>query len=212
MNKKIIALAMVPILIGMTGVFAFSAYTGNSNVALSTIAGNLAFNQYVYYWQTNASSTPMSVIGNQGTLNSPNHGVAVDISGSGAHNAALSYITARYFEPGTYIMLEVYVTNTGTGSIQFTSGASYVGFSGSLGYAAASSNGPGSTSGSFQNLLVYGSGAQWVYYAQPITGTVIGPGQTAHYFVLVGLSLATGNNGAGTSAFITVSTDLGSHQ
>ncbi len=66
MNKKIIALAMVPILIGMTGVFAFSAYSGTNVININQTEAQLAYTASIYWNQTsgpNSNVYPVNVNG-----------------------------------------------------------------------------------------------------------------------------------------------------
>ena len=52
MNKKILSLAIVPILIGMTGAVALSQYSGATNVNLSLSSASLNTQFHVYWNQT----------------------------------------------------------------------------------------------------------------------------------------------------------------
>ncbi len=112
MNKKMIALAMVPILIGMTGVFAFSAYSGTNVTNIGQSEAQLAYTASVYWNQTSGPMSNVYQTNINGHMPSPLWVTGDSTSSNG--NTVLT-VDVNNLVQGEYVGVRVVLNNTGVG-------------------------------------------------------------------------------------------------
>ncbi len=112
MNKKMIALAMVPILIGMTGVFAFSAYSGTNVINIGQTEAQLSYTASVYWNQTGGPGSNVYPVNINGHMPSPAWVTTDAASSSG--NTVLT-VNVHNLVQGEFVGIEIVLNNTGVG-------------------------------------------------------------------------------------------------
>jgi len=125
MNKKILALAMVPLLIGLSGAMAFSQFTGTDNKVINATAGNLQFSEGAEINSVAFDPGSLLYVAGPGTsygAGQPNpFGGSMDLgtlASSGSSDSMTYTINAGGFTPGDWIGIQFTLTNTG--NVPFT--------------------------------------------------------------------------------------------
>lgn len=118
-NRKLIAAALVPILLVTSGALAFSAFSGTINTNVTAAAGTMAFNQDVISVVGNDNNTNFSIAGIPSMAYVPlETGIPVGWAGevtTGQSVYTLSQtINASGLAPGDWFYLAITVTNNGT--------------------------------------------------------------------------------------------------
>lgn len=211
MNRKIIALAIVPIIVGMSGVIAFSQIVGSSNVNFTATQADLSFTQAVYWTNTTeVNSAGLYVTGNVGMFTSPNPNVpnrAIDTETSIAPGYNLtSDIKIGNLAIGDTVGFTVMINNTGDQALMVSAAPSSMVPSGVAAVAFVTSYGQFTSDMSSTSLAGY-----YVVYALPISGTIIPSSGSAEYVLIVGLNSST-NTVHALPLSITVQTSITSYR
>ncbi len=219
MNKKILALAMVPLLIGLSGAVAFSQFTGSDNKVINATAGTLQFTESAEITSVAMDpSSMLSVAGPSATYGAggtPFSGGAMDlgsmVSSSGTNTMTYT-ISASGLAPGDWFAVQFTLANTG--SVPFLATVP--------GGGATVSVNPNSLSSQAAALTQFPSGSDatgstWLYLDN--TATAFGSGlfmptsggsSVVTFNVYIGLGNNAGNSYEGStftySLTITVST------
>lgn len=129
MNKKFIALMIVPIMLTLSGAMAFSAFNGSITTNINANAGKLtyAIGSEVVDWYSN--NTNISVSGGAGTDTSTVFLLSTKATGdtllspvpvSGGSNVPFTYwINVSNLAPGNWVHIELTLTNNGTVGLIF---------------------------------------------------------------------------------------------
>ncbi len=207
MNKKLAVLLVVPLLVSLGGAFAFSAFSGNSSVTINNTAGHLTWENRATLEKTNATNTPLTIMGPNGhmyKIGAGDHFHPSEWYGYGLgkqyYSTATSgreyVINVTNFAPGEYIQLGDVITNNGTVGFIVTTPST-------LSIAAvSSSNSTYNANGSsiaatnivqctnFMSDLQTSTG--WIYDVTEYSGfgVSLSPGGTAIMMIQIGL----GNN------------------
>ena len=221
MNKKILALAMVPLLIGLSGAVAFSQFTGSDNKVINATAGTLQFTESAEITNVAPDSNSMMYVAGPSTTYGPGAGqtafsnsameLGSMVSSTGSNTMTYT-ISAGSLTPGDWFSVQFTLTNTG--SVPFSasvpnSGASVTVSSGvSVVQASSTSSFPSGTDA---------LGSTWLYLDD--TATTIGSGHfmpttggssVVTFDVYIGLGRDAGNAYQGStltySLTITVTT------
>ncbi len=171
MNKKILALAMVPLLIGLSGALAFSQFSGTDNKVINATAGTLQFTESaeISAYSIDAGSQ-LAVAGpsagyGYGQSNPLGGSMDLGILASGSSSDSMTYtIAAAGLSPGDWV--EITYTLTNTGSVAFSasvaSGSPSVTVTGGSGSPAATAVGAQSVSMTFPSGSD-ATGNTWLY-------------------------------------------------
>ena len=192
MNKKLFALAIVPVLVVMSGALAFSAFSGTITTNVDASAGYISFNQQAMLYNYSASNTVMSVDGM--TLSIPESSstaVMMPLGWAGLDslnsNTTTQTVTLGNMAPGNWATFEFTVTNNGSVGFELSSVSPTTTVSPSdLDLAAISAN----TWSSFSADM---GGTGYVYMVTSIPSGSIDNGGTASYYVVIGLANGSGN-------------------
>ena len=191
MNKKLFALAIVPVLVVMSGALAFSAFSGTITTNVDASAGYISFNQQAMLYNYSASNTVMSVDGM--TLSIPESSstaVMMPLGWAGLDslnsNTTTQTVTLGNMAPGNWATFEFTVTNNGSVGFELSSVSPTTTVSPS-GLTATSAN----TWSSFNTDM---AGTGYVYMVSSIPSGSIVNGGTASYYVVIGLANGSGNS------------------
>ncbi len=192
MNRKLLVLAMVPVLVVMSGALAFSAFTGSATTQVNASAGYLAWSQtetsqYVYHDNTQVTSTF-----------SPGNTVSTPTSGP---NMTTLTITVNDLAPGNWAVFNFTITNTGTVGFILDEKVTTMGPAAPLTNQSVSSDELSTTFTYGQPLGETG----YYYYVSPIPSTSIDPQGTVHFQIYVGLGSQSDNSYQESAFSITVS-------
>ena len=212
MNKKLLVMALVPVLVVMSGALAFSAFTGTvtTNVTASSATFSLseAGNVVLY----NATNTAVSITGT--------NGVAMTTAGVtpleqlGTINAVNKVTDATFsvsvanLAPGDFVTLIFAINNTGTsavnlGAMSFSGvGANWVTATFSTTNGVIGTDGAaGFAYGGLSDYAIYPGNAYTTGTTSSyVPSGVLAPGGTAVFWFSVGLTSNAGNNYAGMSS------------
>ncbi len=201
MNKKLLVMALVPVLVVMSGALAFSAFTGTvtTNVTASSAtfslseAGNVAF--------YNATNTVVSITGPNGVPMTaagvkPLEQLGTINAVNGASEASFSVSVAN-LAPGDFVQLIFAINNTGSsainlGAMSFSTvgnGWTPATFSSTSGVVATTSGASGFAYGGLSEYALYDGSAykSGTYTGYSPSGTLV-PGGTAVFWFYVGLT------------------------
>ena len=218
MNKKILALAMVPLLIGLSGAMAFSQFTGTDVKTITASAGTFSMTESAAVAGYYASSpSQLSVVG---SVESGQSAVTWTPSSSSnelgtvalsAGESSMTYtITISNIAPSEWVNITFALVNTGSLSVTLSPGTAATGVSPSnLGPASVVPASDFMTTGTPLSPSVSG----WVYsiYGETalngLTLTPTGTGNTAMFSVGIGLGQAN-NNFEGSSFTFSINISL----
>lgn len=179
MNKKMIALAMVPILIGMTGVFAFSAYSGTNVTNIGQTEAQLSYTASVYWNQTSGPNSNVYPTNVNGVMPSP---VWVTADSTSSNGGTVLTVNVNNLLQGEYVGLEIVLNNSAVG---FYATPDSTLWGNSIGVSSANTLGT-----FFADMTTLGG---FVVYSSmsSVTGTGVYVAPNAHAtvdYILVGLS------------------------
>ena len=223
------ALAIVPILIGMTGVFAFSTYTGTVTTVVNGTDASLSVSEAANVLLINATSTIVSVTGPSGiAINQANFNLyavkpleSLGTVGPTTNSASLTYkLSIQNLYPGDYVAVIFAVNNTGSGALNlaplmFTpSGANgypilLSKFSPTTGVVATSTPSTNNYWGYSQSEYAIYPGNAYALNAVSnyVPSGVLPAGGTAVYWIYFGLA-SSATSMAGQSAMLTLTIGL----
>ncbi len=117
MNKKIIALAMIPLLIGLSGAMAFSQFTGSDQKVIAAGAGTVEFAESGQI--SAAYLVNNSIMSIQGPNGSALSGAAIAggaaLGNVSSHGASASYmVSVSNMNAGEWVEITFTITNMGT--------------------------------------------------------------------------------------------------
>ncbi len=222
MNKKLLVMALVPVLVVMSGALAFSAFTGTvtTNVTASSASFTLteAGNVGVY----NATNTVVTITGEQGTSMTsagvaPLEQLGTITAVNGASEATFS-VSVNNLAPGDYVSLIFAINNTGSsavnlGAMSFSgvgSGWTPATFSPTSGVVATSSGASGFAYGGLSEYAIYPGNAYTTSSTYESTG-ILPAGGTAVFWFFVGLTSNAPSSDAGlTSGTLTLTASVAS--
>ena len=120
MNKKILALAMVPLLIGLSGAVAFSQFTGSDNKVINATAGTLQFTESAEITSVAIDPSSMLYVAGPSYVYGAGYtpfGGAMDlgsmVSSSGSNTMTYT-INAGRLTPGDWFSVQFTLANTGS--------------------------------------------------------------------------------------------------
>ena len=222
MNKKLLVMALVPVLVVMSGALAFSAFTGtvttNVTATSATFSLSEAGNVAVY----NATNTVVSITGPNGvamttTGVAPLEQLGTITAVNGASDAIFS-VSVNNLAPGDFVSLIFAINNTGTsavnlGAMSFSGvGANWMAatFSSTNGVVATTSGAAGFAYGGLSDYAIYpGNAYKPGTSSSYVPSGVLAPGGTAIFWFFVGLTSNAGNNYAGmTSRTLTLTASV----
>ena len=203
MNKKILALAMIPLLIGLSGAMAFSQFTGTDNKVINASAGTLQFTESAEI--NGVAVDPGSMLYVAGPGYSYGAGQSNAFGGtmelgtqvsSGSSDSMTYTINAGGFTPGDWIGIQFTLENTG--SVPFT--ATVAGGSATVTVSPATLQSTVTTITSFP-AGSDATGSTWLYLDNTATvfpGGLLMPTSGGSSMVTLNVYIGLGN-GAGNS-------------
>ena len=222
------ALAIVPILIGMTGVFAFSAYTGTVTTVLNGTDATISVTEAANVALINATSTIVSVTGpsriaiTQANVNTyavePLESLGT-IASSG-NSATLTYkLSIQNLAPGNYVSVVFAVNNTGSSAVNLaplmstpagTNGYPIYlsSFSSTAGVVATSAPATNNYWGYTHDYYAIYPGNAYTTQSSYVPSGVLPAGGTAVYYIYFGLASSANNDMAGQSVMLTLTIGL----
>ena len=220
MNKKILALAMVPLLIGLSGAMAFSQFTGTDSKQIAATAGTFSMTEGATVSNYYASSGSMMTVG--GPVEDGQAAVTWSPSSStntlgtstlAAGESAMTYdITVSNLAPGEWVSITFLLSNTGSLAITLSPSTLTSGQSGGYtdyGALGAFTNDSASSTSFVNGVALSGSGwAYSVFGLYPTSPTVLTPSSTTFFTLSVGLGDSAGNNYESSSFTVSVSISL----
>jgi hypothetical protein len=127
MNKKVIALLIVPVLLTMSGALAFSAFTGSVSTNVSATAGDISLSQTGEFYSGYVSNTNVTVSGGLGSNTGSVVITAADLSTETSNAPTLAtvpysgysldviyYVNVTNLAPGNWVAVHMTITNGGT--------------------------------------------------------------------------------------------------
>ncbi len=207
MNKKLLVLAIVPVLVVMSGALAFSAFSGSITTDVNASAGYISFNQHAYLYNYTQDNTQMTVNGVQltaGPMSSDFSPMSLGWAGldSQSGNTTTQTVTLGNMAPGNWATFEFTVTNNGSVGFMLSSATATGTITSGLSDTSASS---------WSSFTSDMTGTGYVYMVSSIPSGSIDNGGTASYFVVVGLASGSGNSyqesSFSLSVVITVTSD-----
>ena len=127
MNKKVIALLIVPVLLTMSGALAFSAFTGSVSTNVSATAGSISLSQTGEFFAGYVSNTNVTVSGGLGSntgsvvITGANLGTETSdaptlatVPYSGYSLNVIYYVNVTNLAPGNWVAVHLTITNGGT--------------------------------------------------------------------------------------------------
>ncbi len=117
MNKKLLVMAIVPVLVVMSGSLAFSAWAGSGNAFFGETAATVGYTETLSFIGTNATMNPVQVGASSAsmapyTASSPT--TLISTSSGGAGSVVNVYVNVTNLVPGTYVGFQVVLENTGS--------------------------------------------------------------------------------------------------
>ena len=217
MNKKILALAMIPLLIGLSGAMAFSQFTGTDNKVINATAGTLQFTEGAEI--TSVAFDPGSLLyvagpGASYGASQPNtFGGVMDLGtlvSSGPSDSMTYTINAGGFTPGDWIGIQFTLANTGNVPFKATvaSGSPAITVSPvTLSYSVVTMTSFPSNSDA--------TGSSWLYLDSTATAfgsgllmPTTGPSSSVSFNVYIGLGNGAGNSYQGSSFTYSLTIDV----
>ncbi|MBX8634969.1 MAG: hypothetical protein KIS30_03175 [Thermoplasmata archaeon] len=222
MNKKILALAMIPLLIGLSGAMAFSQFTGTDSKAITATAGTFSMTEGAAVSSYYVSSGSMMTVG--GPVEDGHAAVTwTPSSDSGklgtstlaVGESSMTYdITVSNIAPGEWVNVTFTLTNTGSLAITLLPGMLTSAQSSGVGGAAlgAITNDSASSTSFVNGVALSGSGwAYSVFGLYPTSPTVLTPtgaSSVTTFTVSIGLGDSASNSYETSSFTVAVSISL----
>ncbi len=130
MNKKLIALMIVPIMLTLSGAMAYSAFSGTITTKVTATAGTLTVNEYAELVTGYSSNTNIKVTGgfgsntdtaylNDSKVNYNNHNLATVPSTSSGSQYLIYYLNVSNLAPGNWVEIGLTLGNKGTVGVIF---------------------------------------------------------------------------------------------
>ena len=185
MNKKLLVLAIVPVLVVMSGALAFSAFSGSITTNVNASAGYLSWEQSItstYTYEHNTAVTNNSA--NVPSVSTPKTGP----------NMTSMDLTVSNLAPGNWIVFNITVTNTGSVGLELSGSTIATQELNATGVNTQTNGLTNSTvsTGDF----VYGSALSGTGYEYAVTEVPSGSvdnGGTVTYQIFLGLGSTSGN-------------------
>lgn len=129
MNKKLIALMIVPIMLTLSGAMAYSAFSGSVTTNVTATAGTLTYSigtEVVDYYSMNTNISVSGGVGSDtsvvyllgNTVTGQELLAPVPVSG-GSGVPIIYYLNVSNLAPGNWVHVEITLTNTGTVGLIF---------------------------------------------------------------------------------------------
>jgi hypothetical protein len=179
-SKKVLVLAIVPVLVVMSGALAFSAFTGTISTTVDSSAGYLLWEQGVsssYIYEQNTPVTTLSDVSVGATNITMASSVTITISDN--------------FAPGNWAVYNITVTNNG--SVGFVLGVGTIVTAGPNGLLGLTNSSVPYGTFVFGSALT-GTGFEYAVSLADGFGSSISPGHSTTYSVYVGLGGSSGNS------------------
>ena len=223
MNKKILALAMIPLLIGLSGAMAFSQFTGTDSKVITATAGTFSMTEGASVSSFYASSGSMMTV--SGPVENSQSSVVtwtpssstntLGMSTLAAGESAMTYdITVSNIAPGEWVNVTFTLTNTGSLAITLLPGMLTSAQSSGVGGAALGliTNDSASSTSFVNGVALSGSGwAYSVFGLYPTSPTVLAPtgaSSVTTFTVSIGLGDSASNSYETSSFTVAVSISL----
>ncbi|EQB71177.1 MAG: hypothetical protein AMDU1_APLC00033G0028 [Thermoplasmatales archaeon A-plasma] len=219
MNKKLLVLALVPVLVVMSGALAFSAFSGSITTNVSATAGYMSYNQNMVltgYYSDNTLLTLAygnypangSLTASMSTMTLPvnytghvNSNLPIDLGWAGLHTQANNSVKSQTVEvegmaPGSWAQFEFTITNNGSVGFIITTGTP-VGSQSSTVTSGMTNFTTASSASAFTTDMSSDSG--YVIYVSSVPATSMDSGSSVSYYVYVGLGGGSNNYWAESS-------------
>ena len=220
MNKKLLVMALVPVLVVMSGALAFSAFTGTVTTNVTANAASFSLTEAGNVAVYNATNTVVTITGEQSTSMTSAGVAPLEQLGtinavSGATDASFS-VSVGNLAPGDYVTLIFAINNTGSSAVNLgamsfsTVGTGWVpaSFSPTSGVVATSSGASGFAYGGLSEYAIYPGNAYTTSSNYESTGVLL-PGGTAVFWFNVGLTSNAPSSDAGlTSGTLTLTASV----
>ena len=217
MNKKLLVMALVPVLVVMSGALAFSAFTGTVTTNVTATSATFSLTEAGNVALYNATNTVVTIDGINGASMTtagvaPLEQLGTITAVSGGVDLSFS-VSVNNLAPGDFVSMVFAINNTGTsavnlGTMSVTPNGWNLGtFSASTGVIGDN----GATGFVYSNPSVYGiyPGNAYKTTATSATSGILLPGGTAVFYFYVGLTSNAGNNYAGqTSGTLTLTASV----
>lgn len=185
MNKKLLVLAIVPVLVVMSGALAFSAFSGSITTNVNASAGYLSWEQSItstYTYEHNTAVTNNSA--NVPSVSTPKTGP----------NMTSMDLTVSNLAPGNWIVFNITVTNTGSVGLELSGSTIATQELNATGVNTPTNGLTNSTVST--DDFVYGSALSGTGYEYAVTEVPSGSvdnGGTVTYQIFLGLGSTSGN-------------------
>ena len=213
MNKKLLVMALVPVLVVMSGALAFSAFTGTVTTNVTANAASFSLTEAGNVAVYNATNTVVTITGEQSTSMTSAGVAPLEQLGtiqavSGASDASFS-VGVNNLAPGDYVSLIFAINNTGTSAVNLGAmsisgvgtGSDWVQatFSSTNGVVATTS---GASGFAYSLPSVYGIYPGNAYTTKAVSepSGVLAPGGTAVFYFLIGLTSNAPSSDAGMNS------------
>ena len=217
MNKKLLVLALVPVLVVMSGALAFSAFSGSITTNVSATAGYMSYNQNMVltgYYSDNTFLTlaygnyPANGSASMSTMTLPvnytdhtNSKLPIDLGWAGLHKQANNSVKSQTVEvegmaPGSWAQFEFTITNNGSVGFIITTGTP-VGYQSSSVAVGMTNFTTAASVSEFTSDMSSSSG--YVIYVSGVPATSMDSGSSVSYSVYVGLGGSSNNYWAESS-------------
>ncbi|EQB71905.1 MAG: hypothetical protein AMDU1_APLC00016G0010 [Thermoplasmatales archaeon A-plasma] len=220
MNKKLLVMALVPVLVVMSGALAFSAFTGTVTTDVTASSATFSLSEAGNVALYNATNTVVTITGANG-VGMTTAGVAPleqlgTISAVSGSSEATFSVSVNNLAPGDFVSLIFAINNTGTsavnlGAMSFSGvGSLWVPatFSSTNGVVATTSGDAGFAYGGLSEYAIYPGNAYTTSSTYEPSG-ILAPGGTAVFWFYVGLTSNAGNNYVGqTSGTLTLTASV----
>lgn len=211
MNKKLLAMVMVPILITMSGALAFSAFTGTLTTNVSANSGDFQLTEAANIADYNATNTVVSVAGPGGSMTAAGMAPLEQLGTAYLTSGMLTLsISITNLAPGDWVDLIFAVNNTGTvgaflGTPMVSAPGWYTASFGASGvYNKSMDQGFAYANGSNSNgalaYFIYTGNAYTTSSTGPATSGVLSAGATAVFWLNFGLTSGANNAFSGASS------------
>ena len=185
MNKKLLVLAIVPVLVVMSGALAFSAFSGSITTNVNASAGYLSWEQSITSTYTYEHNTAVT----NNSANVP----SVSTPKTGANMTSMD-LTVSNLAPGNWIVFNITVTNTGSVGLELSGSTIATQELNATGVNTPTNGLTNSTVST--DDFVYGSALSGTGYEYAVTEVPSGSvdnGGTVTYQIFLGLGSTSGN-------------------
>ena len=185
MNKKLLVLAIVPVLVVMSGALAFSAFSGSITTNVNASAGYLSWEQSITSTYTYEHNTAVT----NNSANVP----SVSTPKTGANMTSMD-LTVSNLAPGNWIVFNITVTNTGSVGLELSGSTIATQELNATGVNTPTNGLTNSTAST--DDFVYGSALSGTGYEYAVTEVPSGSvdnGGTVTYQIFLGLGSTSGN-------------------